>query len=572
MKSFKKLLAVMLLLVVAVIPAVANGGSDKAVEAEVEEFSIIPEETLELTVFSQLANYSGEQIGWFGQVMLEKFNVKLNIVSDPDKSIFATRMASGDLGDIVVFGNDGDEYKQAYDAGLLWDWDDENLLDEYGSYIKETFPFALEKNRTLSGGTLYGFGHNVAGSGKDHQAFFYHPDIRWDLYKELGYPEVNTLEDYIPVLEAMVKNNPTSDTGSKTYGVSLFPDWDGDMVTFVKSTGALYGYDEFGFGLYDTNTNTYQHLFAEDSFYLRSLKFYNTLFQKGLLDPDSMTQNYDLHIEKFQKGAAFFVIFNWMGSGTYNSEDHLNAGKAMLPLVAKDAKTLTYGLNVYGSNRIWTIGAKTQYPELCMTILNWLSTPEGRLTREYGPRGACWDYDADGYAYLTPTGLSAADDPNGTELTGGYSGTWSDGDFKINNETWDLNAVNPEGNGETFNFEKWKNTKSGAVSAIEQDWRDQVGYDDYDEYIESFNYSVAPGTTFSMAPRTDELNTTWQQVAEAIKTYTWQAIYAETDAEFDKLVVEMEEKAMAYGYEECKAFVEEQAAIRAALCKEVLSQ
>ena len=41
---------------------------------------IIPEETVTLDVFDQLANYSGEQIGWFGQIMLEKFNVKLNII------------------------------------------------------------------------------------------------------------------------------------------------------------------------------------------------------------------------------------------------------------------------------------------------------------------------------------------------------------------------------------------------------------------------------------------------------------------------------------------------------------
>ena len=38
-----------------------------------------------LDVFDQLPNYSGEQIRWFGQVMLEKFNVKLNIIPDPDR-------------------------------------------------------------------------------------------------------------------------------------------------------------------------------------------------------------------------------------------------------------------------------------------------------------------------------------------------------------------------------------------------------------------------------------------------------------------------------------------------------
>lgn len=54
---------------------------------------IIPEETVTLDVFDQLANYSGEQIGWFGQIMLEKFNVKLNIIPDPD-GVYETRMES----------------------------------------------------------------------------------------------------------------------------------------------------------------------------------------------------------------------------------------------------------------------------------------------------------------------------------------------------------------------------------------------------------------------------------------------------------------------------------------------
>ena len=72
---------------------------------------IIPEETVTLDVFDQLANYSGEQIGWFGQIMLEKFNVKLNIIPDPD-GVYETRMESGNLGDIVIWGNDSDEYMQ----------------------------------------------------------------------------------------------------------------------------------------------------------------------------------------------------------------------------------------------------------------------------------------------------------------------------------------------------------------------------------------------------------------------------------------------------------------------------
>ncbi|MDR2750964.1 MAG: extracellular solute-binding protein, partial [Clostridiales bacterium] len=276
--------------------------------------SIIPEKTVTLDVYSQLANYSGEQVGWFAKVMLDKFNVKLNIIPQSE-GVFATRMESGSLGDIVVFGHDGDEYTQAIQGGMLFDWESEDLLNDYGQYIQANMQKALEKNRVVSGdGHIYGFGHNVGTSLTEHEAFFYYPDIRWDLYKELGYPEIKTLEDYVGVLEGMQKLAPTSDTGGKTYGVSLFPDWDGDMVMFVKATAALYGWDEFGFGLYNPVTQEYQDCLQLDGLYLRALKFYNTLYLKGLLNPDSMTQTFNDVTEDFQTGAAFFQLFNWLGS------------------------------------------------------------------------------------------------------------------------------------------------------------------------------------------------------------------------------------------------------------------
>ena len=62
---------------------------------------VIPKETVTLFVYSQLANYSGEQVGWFGKVMLDKFNVKLNII--PDMKVPLKRMESGNLGDIVIW-------------------------------------------------------------------------------------------------------------------------------------------------------------------------------------------------------------------------------------------------------------------------------------------------------------------------------------------------------------------------------------------------------------------------------------------------------------------------------------
>ena len=92
---------------------------------------------------------------------------------------------SGDLGDIVVWGGDGDDYLQAIDKGLLYDWNEDDLLEEYGPYIAENFTYALEKNKQISGGTLYGFGHDVATDASERQDIMYTWDLRWDLYKEL---------------------------------------------------------------------------------------------------------------------------------------------------------------------------------------------------------------------------------------------------------------------------------------------------------------------------------------------------------------------------------------------------
>ncbi len=566
----KKLLALLMastmLASLAGCGASSSSSSDSAaVETDYDEDleDIIPEETVTLDVFDQLANYSGEQIGWFAQVMLEKFNVKLNIIQDAD-GVYETRMESGNLGDIVIWGNDSDEYLEAVSKGLLYDWNEDDLLDEYGSYIEENMSAALEKNASISGGTVYGIGHDIAVDASARQEEMYTWDLRWDLYKELGYPEIKDLSDLTNVLEQMKEICPTDDNGNPTYGVSLFSDWDGNMVMFVKSTAsAYYGYDEFGIGLYDTQTQTFHGALEEDGPYIQMLKFYNTLYQKGLLDPDSQTQGYDGMVEDYQNGTAFLNVFNFLGSALYNSEGHLADGKAMYPCPPTEATPICYGQNIYGSNRPWTIGAKTEYPELCMAIINWLATPEGRMTLEYGPKDVCWYYDENGDTQFTALGKSAKLDGK-TEMTDGYSGTFEDGNFKMNNTTWGIDAENTDSNGETYNYKNWKSYSTEANSEIEQDWRDHNGTTTLDSLFDNWNYKLAVGTTYSESTKSDELTMVWNQVTDCIKTGSWQAIYASSDAEFDSIVANMISQADSYGYDQCVEFEESEALLRAA--------
>ncbi len=541
-------------------------------ELEGDLSDIIPSETVTLDVYDQLANYSGEQTGWFAKVMLDKFNVKLNIIPEND-GVYDTRMESGNLGDLVIWGSDGDQYQQAVDKGMLFDWEEDDLIKEYGPYIQANMGPALEKNKGISSdGKLYGFGFDVTRSAKDPGSFMYTWDLRYDLYDQIGSPEIKDLDGLVDVLAQMKEACPTDDNGNPTYGVSLFNDWDGDMVMFVKSTAtAYYGYDEFGLGLYDSSTQTFHPVLEENGPYLTALKFYNTLYQKGLLDPDSQTQGFNGMQEDYQNGTAFLNVFNFMGSALYNTPDHLAEGKGMFPVKPTDATPIRYGLNIYGGNRIWSIGANTEYPELCMAIINWLSTPEGRMISEYGPKDVCWYYDENGNTCFTETGLACKTDIS-TEIGNGYDGTYDDGSFKMNNSTWALDAPNPDSNGETFNYRNWASYSTEAGSDIEKKWREFAGANTPDGYLDKQDYILAPGTMYTGGVHSDELQVVWDQVSTCVKDNSWKAIYAESDEEFDKIVADMIQQAEEYGYDECIAFQENEAKLRADAEKAALAE
>jgi putative aldouronate transport system substrate-binding protein len=560
MKRTKKIIALSLVMIL-ILSSLSMAGCGKK-----------KGEPVTLTLYSQTANYSGEQIGWFAKVLLDKFNVILKIVKD-DEGVFTTRMESNNLGDIVYFNSSSEDYKTAVENGMLMDWNEDDLLTDNGPDIKEHMQKAIEKNIGLTeSGKLYGIAGDIATSAGDHQTYFYHPDIRWDLYAAVGYPKVDTLEDLIPVFKSMKEICPTSDSGKETYAVSTFKDWDGDMVMNVKATSALYGYDEFGLGMYDCNTQTWQGCLDNGSIYFRLLRFYHDLYANDLLDPDSMTQGYDGANEDYIDGAAFWSLFTFMSSMAYNTEDHLNAGKAMYALPVGDQNTISYGLNVYGNPCVWTIGASTQYPELCMEIIDWLATPEGSMTMYYGPQGLCWDYDDSGKTILTDLGLACRNDKQ-TEMTGdGYSGTWSDGTFQANATTWSIDSSNPESNGETYNYVNWASYQATQNYDVLNDWRNFTGFTTPDEYLDSRSHTVSIATPYTLEARSEELDVVWQQVTQTIKDESWRAIYAESDDEYNNIVKGMVDKANEYGYADCVKFMQGQAANRKAAEDKVLAQ
>lgn len=525
-----------------------------------------PAEPIELKIYSQLCSYWGEQGGWFAQVLLDKFNVKFNYIMEHDVEEDPEKVA-----DIIVFGSKN-QYQQAVEEDLLLDWEANGLLEEQGAYILENMSPALEYNRSLlpEENKVFGFGIGVVPDIDVCEDFFLTWDIRWDLYKELGYPEVTDLEDLAGLLADMKEVCPINEAGEEVYGVSLWSDWDNGMMMTAKCMAtAYYGYDEHHLGLYDTETGTFHGALEEGGAYLEILRFLNSLYGKGLLDPDSRTQTYDDVMLKTADDRILFSVFDYAGSKSYNTQEHLAENKYMASMVPKEASPAAYGLSVFGSsNRIWTIGANTEHAELVMEVINWLSTPEGRLTCEYGPKGVTWDYDEDGGTYFTELGKECMEDRT-TMLTGKYEWHFNDGCPQINAVTWNYRAPNPDANGENYDYRSWKSNVPETSCEIEQDWRDFTGAVSVNEYIKGHSYVVIPEVYYEATEKSSELQEAWKQVAECIEKGSWDAVYAKSEDEFEDIIERMQAEAMELGYEKCMAWCEYETMRRGKLENEV---
>ena len=538
--------------------------------------------TIRLDAYSQLANYSGIQTGWGAVLLKDKFNVELNIIPDQDGT-YATRMEAGNLGDLVIWGSNGEKYKNAVEKNMLLDWELFDMGKTYAPYVMDHYQVALESNRKLNGnGKIHGFGFNVAFTKGSHQSFFYTWDTRWDLYKQLGYPEVKDLDGMVELFKQMKAICPTDEAGNETYAVSVWPDWDGNMVMYVKALAtAYYGYDELGFGHYNPENGEFIDCLEDGSPYMECLKFFNRLYREGLLDPNSMTQTYDKMTEKLKNGGTFWSIFNYAGSMAFNTDAHMKDGKYMYAMLPTEARPIVYGLGDVGGNRIWTVGAYTKYPALCLEILDWLATPEGSLTMWYGPKGLMWDYDAEGGMYFTELGKRCANDSKydltGVEWTSPdtgktytLSGNFNDGCIQINNITLSKDMINPEGNGvETFNKDTWKSELTATTYPIQDDWREHMGATSADEYMERHPYLLMPDVPYSESNKAAQLSLIWEQCAKAIREGSWRAIYAKADAEFNFHVNTIRKNCNTYGYDKCLEWSRGEAAQKWQLSQEL---
>ena len=517
------------------------------------------DETLTIEVYDVAANYQGMQTGWYAKEIKDRFNIELNIVapqvSGDAASLYQTRCASGDLGDLIILDNA--DMQDCVDVGLIADISEE--LPNYENIMKyeeqiNLFNDAMDEALGKEGTYAIPAGMNSNGPTEYKEDTVYTmPRMEWDHYVEVGAPEMKNLDDLLDTLKKIQDAYPTNEAGDKTYALSLWPDWDGTSIENVNQITKWYGQEVNGSILLG-NDNSITPLTDKDGAYYKMLKFLYQANQMGLVDPDSATQDWNAACDKMRQGRVHLFWYNWQ-RGFWNSPEKGEERQNYCGIPVGDMNVFQASDNYYGDGRAWAIGSGVSDEDRAriLEFLDWLCSPEGLTMQHIGQEDFIYTVNDDGTYTLTDIGLTRfSEDPEVPEELGG--GSWNDGNNQINQSIVANVEMNPV-TGETFSSEYWASYIKQNDTATTKEWAEKFGAANEVEYLEKNGMlEPVPSVNLALAIDTTDIALIRSQCGDQVKTTSWKAIFAADDAEFDQLWDDMCTTLNGLGWEQLVEF------------------
>ena len=511
-------------------------------------------ELLTIDVYDDAANYNGIQTGWFAKVIKDKFNIELNIIASQvvGNTIYATRSEEGNLGDIIIV--DKAKFPEIVEAGLARDISDK-IVDCENIMKFKTQIDVYNKGLTGEEGKYYGIPTEMTDTAPDtltDDVIYSSPMLRWDLYNKIGAPKLETLDDLLAALEKIHEVHPTNDDGDPAYPFSLWPDWDGNDnmigIANVVQLTTWYGEKLKGSAMLKPDY-TFSPLYERENAYYKITKFLNQANQKGLVDPDSGTQNWDNACAKMSSGRVDVFWYSWQ-VGFWNSLDRLAAGTAFRFIPVGDMNYYADADRYYGSDRMFGVGGKVEgekYDRI-MEFLDWYASPEGATIQHCGLKDFNYTVNEDGtFSPLNDNALM--DNLPVPEEYGG--GGYNDGYNAINQWIVSSVCVNPL-TGERFAQKFWKSYKEQTMTEMKKEWSAMFdAEDDVDWMKKNGKLLATPSVDFTPAADNNDIIALRAEVNGKLNEYTWNLIMTcATDEEFEAMWDDMVAELDGLGYKD----------------------
>lgn len=532
-----------LIMTISLAALFTGGGCSGSIETSQDS------EVSSITAYVQWAATTtfGTWKGWAAERLSEDTGLQVDFypAGSQTENQLKQYMASGTLPDIIGF--EGVEQAQIFiDAGLLLP------LRDYEESLPSIFSGTLyDKAVTYSENYLGGESNSlllmpVAVGWVDEDDFAYLPMLRWQSFEAVGKPVIDTLEDYLDIVEEMIKVTPISSNGEKMYGFSLSGEWDKYALADAAALGYLYGIDIVRFSPLmetDLEAKTTNSILREDSFYKKALAFYFEANQRGLLDPDSRNQTSRNQEKKYEQGQVMFAysceMVKMYNESASEVAGYLRQPDGYVPIVARDMMIYKVSNQTIGNNQYFgIINSSDKVNEAC-SFLNWYYAPETQRFLYNGPYGEYWETDDNGEPFMNRTGWEQR---NGKLKEGvaafrdmGLLGTYvmEDG-YSLSYQYWDA---------------------SGTHTKLDEEVNSFLGADSISDYLKD-NGQIAESTiAVNMLPSIPtDVGKKISQVGNLVCSASWEMIYASDAEEFERIWETLCTQAGELGMDEIETF------------------
>lgn len=523
-------------------PSDANNSGTNASAADTSK----SQGNVELTVLSLPANESGVSKGWWADEVQKAVGVTLNLLpaGDQGEQKLQAMMASGSLPDIVVF-KDYKEVQDAVNANMLLAYDDyKDLVPNLYQNAATSLKYYAD-NVSEGKGKAYGVGVKIKTDPETKGDTG--PYIRYDLYKKVGAPKINNLDDLLTVLKKMQDAEPTNSDGQKVYGLSIFKDWDQSYMTMGMFAAPLMGSkipDEKCLAeIHNANGQSkVESILSDDSSYMSFLHFLYEANQMGLLDPDSITQRFDDAVAKTTAGRVLFTLDGW-GTSDFSTLERQNQDIGFMPIPLGYTRLLT-ALQPVGVPWTMSVGASSKNVDKAMQFVNWNYSFDAARTTENGPKGVTWDVDANGKPSLTKKYYDIQQHPDDIFADGK---TYAKGASPLNAlSLWD-SSIDPSDGAAVGNVFWDKSSYAPADTKLRLEWQNDFGAYDMNSYLAKNASKTQREAVATYPSLTDDMLDISSRVGDIIKTDSWKMVFAKNDADYNSLKAKMVSDANEVG-------------------------
>jgi len=263
--------------------------------------------------------------------------------------------------------------------------------------------------------------------------------VRYDILEELGLEVPKTWDELEVVLEEMKKAYPDSTPFSDRFK------FDSTMNVAATSFGTRAGWG-LGNGLkFDHDKEEFYFAPATDA-HKEFVTYFHGLVEKGLLDPESVTQEDEQAVEKLINEKSFVINTNSQTVIDYRNQLNETVGEGNFEIKKIPVPGGPLGHVMGGSkleNGVMISSKAKDDPnfEAMMQFIDWLFySPEGKELTKWGVEGVTYTKDADGKRTLTEDVNYVGLNPAGTKALNvdfGFSG----GNFSYGGSTELLHSM-----------------------------------------------------------------------------------------------------------------------------------